>query len=102
QGKTKNTGVGSLSLFMIIPWGAPYSLDSIIDKKIKNLIMSGPPHSQNQRNLMSVSHVPTQGLLSLAVACGYTCGSWDIRKKTTCHVQCNPVDWTTACCCHLT
>ena len=56
--------------------------------------MSGPPRSQNQRNLMSVSHVPTQGLLSLAVACGYPCGSWDIQGKTTCHGQCNPVDWT--------
>uniref|UniRef100_A0A4W2G0B5 Uncharacterized protein n=1 Tax=Bos indicus x Bos taurus TaxID=30522 RepID=A0A4W2G0B5_BOBOX len=38
-------------------------------------------------------------------SCGYTCGSWDIRGKTTCHSQCNPVDWThclfLACMCTL-
>lgn len=31
------------------------------------MIMSGPPPSQNQRDLMSMSHVLMQGRLSLAV-----------------------------------
>ncbi|EFB27981.1 hypothetical protein PANDA_016281, partial [Ailuropoda melanoleuca] len=35
-------------------------------------------------------------------ACGYGCGSWDIRGETTCHCQCSTIDWTTARCCHLT
>ncbi|XP_065731946.1 LOW QUALITY PROTEIN: resistin-like beta [Phocoena phocoena] len=46
------------------------------------------------------------GSVVTGCACDYGCGSWDVRGggggETTCHYQCNPVDWTTACCCHLT
>ncbi|TEA23298.1 hypothetical protein DBR06_SOUSAS5510136, partial [Sousa chinensis] len=42
------------------------------------------------------------GSVVTGCACGYGCGSWDVGGETTCHYQCNPVDWTTACCCRLT
>nr|XP_023396294.1 resistin [Loxodonta africana] len=34
-------------------------------------------------------------------ACGYGCGSWDVRAETTCHCQCQGMDWTTARCCRM-
>uniref|UniRef100_A0A8C2NFP7 Resistin n=2 Tax=Capra hircus TaxID=9925 RepID=A0A8C2NFP7_CAPHI len=53
------------------------------------------------KNSGKLSSCPA-GSVVTGCACGYTCGSWDIWGKTTCHGQCSPVDWTTACCCHLT
>ncbi|KAG8431049.1 hypothetical protein GDO86_019492 [Hymenochirus boettgeri] len=37
-----------------------------------------------------------------ACSCGMGCGSWDIQSQTTCHCQCNNMDWTTARCCKIT
>uniref|UniRef100_A0AC11AY04 Resistin like beta n=1 Tax=Ovis aries TaxID=9940 RepID=A0AC11AY04_SHEEP len=94
---------------LIIPWGAPYSLNCIIDKKIKNPLIGLELKSATEK-MSSCFSVKNSGKLSscpagsvvTGSACGYTCGSWDIWGKTTCHGQCSPVDRTTACCCHLT
>ncbi|XP_004596069.2 resistin [Ochotona princeps] len=34
-------------------------------------------------------------------ACGFGCGSWDVRSEKTCHCQCAGMDWTAARCCRL-
>ncbi|XP_006090150.1 resistin-like beta [Myotis lucifugus] len=84
------------------------SLDAIVDEKIKDAIQSlecNPPPPTR----ISCTSVTNSGKLSscppgtfvTGCACGYGCGSWDIRRETTCHCQCSVVDWTTARCCQL-
>ncbi|XP_049731755.1 resistin [Elephas maximus indicus] len=41
------------------------------------------------------------GFAVTGCACGYGCGSWDVRAETTCHCQCQGMDWTTARCCRM-
>ncbi|XP_051005973.1 resistin-like gamma [Acomys russatus] len=41
------------------------------------------------------------GMAVTGCACGYGCGSWDIRNENTCHCQCAVIDWTTARCCQM-
>uniref|UniRef100_A0A8C5QHM0 Resistin-like beta n=1 Tax=Leptobrachium leishanense TaxID=445787 RepID=A0A8C5QHM0_9ANUR len=40
-----------------------------------------------------------EGSTPSSCTCGMACGSWDIRSGTTCHCQCENMDWTTARCC---
>ncbi|XP_025048556.1 resistin isoform X2 [Alligator sinensis] len=41
------------------------------------------------------------GFKATACACGMGCGSWDIRSDTSCHCQCQGIDWTSARCCRI-
>nr|XP_033813403.1 resistin-like beta [Geotrypetes seraphini] len=41
------------------------------------------------------------GNIPTSCSCGMACGSWDIRNGTSCHCQCNNMDWTSARCCNL-
>ncbi|KAG8519268.1 Resistin [Galemys pyrenaicus] len=41
------------------------------------------------------------GFAVTGCACGYGCGSWDVRAQTTCHCQCAGMDWTAARCCRV-
>ncbi|XP_022365987.1 resistin-like beta [Lutra lutra] len=94
---------------LMIPETAPCSLDSIVDTKIKE-VLNGLEISTSPTKKMSCVSITSSGRLSscpagmvvTGCACGYGCGSWDIRGETTCHCQCSTIDWTTARCCHLT
>ncbi|CAK6441625.1 unnamed protein product [Pipistrellus nathusii] len=96
-------------LFLLMsPGRTEQSIDSIVNERIKEALQSlecNPPASAS----ISCISVTNSGKLSSCPAgtsvtgcsCGYGCGSWDIRKETTCHCQCSVVDWTTARCCRL-
>ncbi|XP_044110966.1 resistin-like beta [Neovison vison] len=94
---------------LMIPETAPCSLDSIVDTKIKE-VLNGLEISTSPAKKMTCVSITSSGRLSscpagmvvTGCACGYGCGSWDIRGETTCHCQCSTIDWTTARCCHLT
>ncbi|XP_057553919.1 resistin-like beta [Hippopotamus amphibius kiboko] len=97
-------------LQLIIPGDAQCSLDSIVDKKIKDALteIGRNPSAPARRiscfsvkNTGKLSSCPARSVVT-GCACGYACGSWDVRGETTCHCQCATVDWTTARCCHLT
>ncbi|XP_025724447.1 resistin-like beta [Callorhinus ursinus] len=96
-------------LQLMIPGTAPCSLDSLVDTKIKEAL-KGLELNPSPTKRMSCVSITNSGRLSscpagmvvTGCACGYGCGSWDIRGETTCHCQCSPMDWTTARCCHLT
>ncbi|XP_036919249.1 resistin-like beta [Sturnira hondurensis] len=83
------------------------SLDSIVDEKINEALQN---LEVNRSPQLLCSSITSSGKLAscpagnvvTGCACGYACGSWDIRGETTCHCQCSVVDWTTARCCHLT
>ncbi|XP_052595724.1 resistin-like gamma [Peromyscus californicus insignis] len=84
------------------------TLDSLLEKKIKELGCGGECTSTVTRTLSCTSVTDRSRLAScpagMAVtgcACGYGCGSWDIRNGNTCHCQCSVIDWTTARCCQL-
>ncbi|XP_037380490.1 resistin-like beta [Talpa occidentalis] len=96
-------------LQLIIPGTSQNSLDSIVDRKIAAAIRgleSKIPRPKrisciSVTNSGKLSTCPT-GTVATSCACGYGCGSWDIRHHgTTCHCQCNGMDWTSARCCHL-
>ncbi|XP_031312560.1 resistin-like beta [Camelus dromedarius] len=97
-------------LQLIILGVAHDSLDSIVDKKIKDALIGLELNPSAHQKTISCISVKNSGKLSscpagtvvTGCACGYGCGSWDVRKETTCHCQCNPGDWTTARCCRLT
>ncbi|XP_007187193.2 resistin-like beta [Balaenoptera acutorostrata] len=100
-----------LLLQMTIPGSAQCSLDAIVDKKIKDALTGLELNPSAPAKRISCFSVVNSGKLSscpagsvvTGCACGYGCGSWDVGGgETTCHYQCNPVDWTTACCCRLT
>ncbi|XP_077628017.1 resistin-like beta [Crocuta crocuta] len=98
-----------LLLQLMIPGYAQCSLDSIMDKKIKEAL-TGLELNTIPAKKISCTSIFSSGRLSscpagmvvTGCACGYGCGSWDIRGETTCHCQCSTIDWTTARCCHLT
>uniref|UniRef100_A0A8C0KMN6 Resistin n=1 Tax=Canis lupus dingo TaxID=286419 RepID=A0A8C0KMN6_CANLU len=100
--RMKTTCCFLLPLFLLqpmIPGTAPCSLDFILDTKIKETLTGLELHpSPTQRILSSCP----AGMTVTGCACGYGCGSWDIRGETTCHCQCSIIDWTTAHCCPLT
>ncbi|XP_040846306.1 resistin [Ochotona curzoniae] len=41
------------------------------------------------------------GFAVTGCACGFGCGSWDVRSEKTCHCQCKGMDWTASRCCRL-
>ncbi|XP_066203427.1 resistin-like beta [Saccopteryx leptura] len=94
-----------LLLQLIIPGNTECSLDSIVDTKIEEALQDFNPISMT----ISCSSVTSSGRLAscpagsvaTSCACGYGCGSWDIRGETTCHCQCQVIDWTTARCCRV-
>ncbi|XP_045707895.1 resistin-like beta [Phyllostomus hastatus] len=85
------------------------SLDSIVDERI-NEALQDLEFNPSPRLKMSCTSVTSSGRLAscpvgnvvTGCACGYACGSWDIRGETTCHCQCSVVDWAAARCCRLT
>ncbi|XP_036302656.1 resistin-like beta [Pipistrellus kuhlii] len=95
-------------LLLMSPGRTEQSLDSIVDERIKEALqgLDCNPHAPAS---ISCTSVTNSGKLSscpagtsvTGCACGYGCGSWDIRRETTCHCQCSVVDWTTARCCRL-
>uniref|UniRef100_G3R311 Resistin like beta n=1 Tax=Gorilla gorilla gorilla TaxID=9595 RepID=G3R311_GORGO len=97
-------------LQLINPGSTQCSLDSVMDRKIKDVLNSLEYSPSPISKKLSCASVKSQGRLSscpagMAVtgcACGYGCGSWDVQLETTCHCQCSVVDWTTTHCCHLT
>uniref|UniRef100_A0A7N5KA70 Resistin like beta n=3 Tax=Ailuropoda melanoleuca TaxID=9646 RepID=A0A7N5KA70_AILME len=96
-------------LQLMTPGTAPCTLDSIVATKIKEALTALELNPSPTRKLSCisiknsgrVSSCPA-GMVVTGCACGYGCGSWDIRGETTCHCQCSTIDWTTARCCHLT
>ncbi|XP_054433212.1 resistin-like beta [Pteronotus mesoamericanus] len=85
------------------------SLDSIVDTKINEALQGlefnpSPPAKIFCTSITSSGKLAScpAGTTVTSCACGYACGSWDIRGETMCHCQCSKVDWTTAHCCHLT
>uniref|UniRef100_A0A8C3YPX5 Resistin like beta n=1 Tax=Catagonus wagneri TaxID=51154 RepID=A0A8C3YPX5_9CETA len=99
-----------LLLQMIIPGDAQCSLHSLVDKKIKKALTGLELNPSAPKRRISCFSVKNSGKLSscpagtvvTGCACGYACGSWDVRGETTCHCQCNTADWTAARCCRLT
>ncbi|XP_047611681.1 resistin-like beta [Phacochoerus africanus] len=99
-----------LLLQLIIARGAQCSLDSLVDKKIKDALNRLELSPSAPRKRISCFSVKNSGKLSscpagtvvTGCACGYACGSWDVQHETTCHCQCNTADWTSARCCRLT
>ncbi|XP_059133180.1 resistin-like gamma [Peromyscus eremicus] len=96
-------------LQLMIPVNTEETLDSLLEKKIKKLLTCGGECTSTVTRTLSCTSVTARGRLAscpagMAVtgcACGYGCGSWDIRNGNTCHCQCSVIDWTTARCCHL-
>ncbi|XP_006164270.1 resistin-like beta isoform X2 [Tupaia chinensis] len=84
------------------------SLDSMVDKKIKEALNS-LEFNPSVLTKFSCTSITSSGRLAscpagmsvTGCACGYACGSWDVQSETTCHCQCSVVDWATARCCHL-
>ncbi|XP_075399078.1 resistin-like beta [Tenrec ecaudatus] len=101
-----------LPLFQLMIQGdAQCSLDSVVDRKIQSAVKeleNKPPPPAPKQKLVCIS-VKKQGKLAACppgttvtgCACGYGCGSWDVRGETVCHCQCSGMDWTTARCCHM-
>uniref|UniRef100_A0A8D2CN69 Resistin like beta n=1 Tax=Sciurus vulgaris TaxID=55149 RepID=A0A8D2CN69_SCIVU len=94
-------------LQLMTPGSVRCSLDSVEDKRIEDTLKEYK-HPFLTKKLLCVS-ITSLGRLSscpagMAVtscACGYACGSWDVRGTSTCHCQCAVIDWTTARCCRL-
>ncbi|XP_004436654.1 PREDICTED: resistin-like beta [Ceratotherium simum simum] len=97
-------------LQLTIPGSAQCSLDSIVNEKMKQALIHLEFNPSAPQKKISCTSIKTSGKLSscpagtvvTGCACGYACGSWDVRGETTCHCQCSLVDWTTARCCRLT
>ncbi|XP_069328064.1 resistin-like beta [Eulemur rufifrons] len=96
-------------LQLVVPGSTQCSLDAIVEKKIKDVLdgLECNPSAAAKKlvctsitNSGKLSSCP-EGMSVTGCACGYACGSWDIRNEKTCHCQCSVVDWTTARCCHL-
>ncbi|XP_052014576.1 resistin-like beta [Apodemus sylvaticus] len=88
---------------LMVPGKTEYSLDSLVDQKIKEALKH-----QESKTIYCTS-VTTSGRLAscpagtvvTGCACGYGCGSWDIQNENTCHCQCSVMDWATARCCKI-
>ncbi|XP_007522236.1 resistin-like beta [Erinaceus europaeus] len=98
-----------LLLQLIISGSNQCSLESVVDKKVMEILNNLEINSSPKRE-MSCTSVTNSGKLSTCpagtvvtgCACGYGCGSWDVQSGNTCHCQCSGMDWTTARCCRLT
>ncbi|XP_044627572.1 resistin-like beta [Equus asinus] len=99
-----------LLLQLMITGSTECCSNSVMDGKIKKALIRLGFNPSALKKKISCTSVKNSGKLSscpagtvvTSCACGYGCGSWDVRGETTCHCQCNPVDWTTARCCRLT
>uniref|UniRef100_A0A8C8YTV7 Resistin like beta n=1 Tax=Prolemur simus TaxID=1328070 RepID=A0A8C8YTV7_PROSS len=96
-------------LQLVIPGSTQCSLDSVVEKKIKDVLNGLECNPSATAKKLVCTSITNSGKLSscpaemsvTGCACGYACGSWDVRNENTCHCQCSVVDWTTARCCHL-
>ncbi|XP_026312660.1 resistin-like beta [Piliocolobus tephrosceles] len=96
-------------LQLIVPGSTQCSLDSVMNKKIKDVLNRLEYSPSPVSKKLSCTSVKSQGRLAscpagmtvTGCACGYGCGSWDVQGGTTCHCQCSVMDWTTARCCYL-
>ncbi|XP_068926012.1 resistin-like beta [Petaurus breviceps papuanus] len=103
----------SVSFFLLIlipllalmsPGHADCSLDSVVEKKIQKALSKLETGSQRTLYCTSVTiggplATCPSGFVVTGCACGYGCGSWDVRGDNTCHCQCSGMDWTSARCC---
>nr|CAD56116.1 resistin-like molecule gamma [Rattus norvegicus] len=96
-------------LQLMVPVSTDGTLESIVEQKVKELLAHRDNCPSTVTKTLSCTSVKATGRLAscppgMAVtgcACGYACGSWDIRDGTTCHCQCAVMDWATARCCQL-
>ncbi|XP_001363505.4 resistin-like beta isoform X1 [Monodelphis domestica] len=93
-------------LALMSPGHADCALDSIVDKKIKESLTSLELGFQARLTCTSVKSRGTlatcpAGFIVTGCACGYGCGSWDVRGDNVCHCQCLGMDWTSARCCQF-
>ncbi|XP_051841212.1 resistin-like beta [Antechinus flavipes] len=79
-------------------------LDLIVQKKVNEALSKleignkGPLSCTSVKNRGTLATCPA-GFVVTGCACGYGCGSWDVRGDNTCHCQCKGMDWTSARCC---
>ncbi|XP_012632678.2 resistin-like beta [Microcebus murinus] len=96
-------------LQLVIPGSPECSLDTIVENKIKDILNGLEYNPSATTKQLVCTSITNSGKLSscpagmsvTGCACGYACGSWDVRQEKTCHCQCSVVDWTTARCCRL-
>ncbi|XP_052014895.1 resistin-like gamma [Apodemus sylvaticus] len=85
------------------------TLESIVEEKVKELLSQRDVCAPTVTKTLSCTSIQASGRLAscpsgmvvTGCACGYGCGSWDIRNENTCHCQCSVMDWASARCCKL-
>ncbi|XP_051005977.1 resistin-like beta isoform X2 [Acomys russatus] len=95
-----------ISIFLLqlmIPVNTQHSLDTLVNEMIKENMSSTETKKLSCTSVKSEGRLATcpAGMAVTGCACGYGCGSWDIRNGNTCHCQCSVMDWTTARCCRM-
>ncbi|XP_063126771.1 resistin-like beta isoform X1 [Rattus norvegicus] len=97
-------------LSLMVPGNTQCSFESLVDQKIKKaLSQQSDTVLLTETKKLSCTSITAAGRLAscpvgmvvTGCACGYACGSWDIRDGTTCHCQCAVMDWVTARCCQM-
>uniref|UniRef100_A0A8C6GN55 Resistin like gamma n=1 Tax=Mus spicilegus TaxID=10103 RepID=A0A8C6GN55_MUSSI len=96
-------------LQLMLPVNTEGTLESIVEKKVKELLANRDDCPSTVTKTFSCTSITASGRLAscpsgmtvTGCACGYGCGSWDIRNGNTCHCQCSTMDWATARCCQL-
>nr|Q99P86.1 RecName: Full=Resistin-like beta; AltName: Full=Cysteine-rich secreted protein A12-beta; AltName: Full=Cysteine-rich secreted protein FIZZ2; AltName: Full=RELMbeta; Flags: Precursor [Mus musculus]AAG59826.1 resistin-like molecule beta [Mus musculus]AAH22650.1 Resistin like beta [Mus musculus] len=93
-----------VSLFpLIVPGNAQCSFESLVDQRIKEALSRQEPKTISCTSVTSSGRLAScpAGMVVTGCACGYGCGSWDIRNGNTCHCQCSVMDWASARCCRM-
>ncbi|XP_027722534.1 resistin-like beta [Vombatus ursinus] len=93
-------------LALMSPGHADCSLNSIVEKKVKEALSKLETGYQRSLSCISVKRngklaACPSGFKVTGCACGYGCGSWNVQGYETCHCQCSGMDWTTARCCKI-
>ncbi|XP_051005974.1 resistin-like beta [Acomys russatus] len=95
-----------ISIFLLqlmIPVNTQHSLDTLVNEMIKEALNRAGAKKLSCTSVTAKDRLATcpAGMAVTGCACGYGCGSWDIRNGNTCHCQCSVIDWTTAHCCQM-
>ncbi|XP_034371422.1 resistin-like beta isoform X2 [Arvicanthis niloticus] len=90
-------------LQLMVPGNTQSTLDSLVDQKIKKALSNQAVKEISCTSVSASGRLAScpAGMAVTGCACGYGCGSWDIRNGKTCHCQCSVMDWTTARCCKI-
>nr|AAM46861.1 XCP3 protein [Mus musculus]AAZ82036.1 resistin-like molecule beta precursor [Mus musculus] len=88
---------------LIVPGNAQCSFESLVDQRIKEALSRQEPKTISCTSVTSSGRLAScpAGMVVTGCACGYGCGSWDIRNGNTCHCQCSVMDWASARCCRM-